>query len=132
MLNYLAGIRARTGNNPVRIRIGGNRCGLVIGPTDSDQLGHVNSADSSPYIDTASSPMVQLQVGNFNANDQPVTYNPLLWTVMSAVSKSVNGVNYLISAHLLTLPDLFAQFVLQTCLLESPRTPVLPTTSGTS
>ncbi|KAJ7806106.1 glycoside hydrolase family 79 protein [Mycena olivaceomarginata] len=87
MLNYLAGIRARTGNNPVRIRIGGN------------------SADSSPYIDTASSPMVQLQVGNFNANDQPVTYNPLLWTVMSAVSKSVNGVNYLINVPLGITPN---------------------------
>ncbi|KAF7340105.1 Glyco-hydro-79C domain-containing protein [Mycena venus] len=87
MLNYLANIRARTGNNPVRIRIGGN------------------SADSSPYFDTASSPMVQLQQGNFNANDQPVTYNSLLWQVMASVSKSVNGVSYVINVPLAIAPN---------------------------
>ncbi|KAK7064745.1 Glyco-hydro-79C domain-containing protein [Favolaschia claudopus] len=87
MLNYLAAIKARLGNNPVRIRIGGN------------------SADSSPYIDTASSPMVQLQAGDFNANDQPVTYNPMLWTVMAAVSKSINGVAYLINVPLAIAPN---------------------------
>ncbi|KAJ6501515.1 glycoside hydrolase family 79 protein, partial [Mycena vitilis] len=82
MLNYLAGIKARLGANPVRIRIGGN------------------SADSSPYYSTASSPMVQLVPGTFNANDQPVTYNSLLWTVMEQVSKSVSGVSYVINVPL--------------------------------
>ncbi|KAJ6573993.1 glycoside hydrolase family 79 protein [Mycena vulgaris] len=82
MINYLAGIRARTGSNPVRIRIGGN------------------SADSSPYIDQASSPMVQLQPGTFNANDQPVTYNPTVWSVLKEVSKQVNGVTYAINIPL--------------------------------
>ncbi|KAJ7922990.1 hypothetical protein B0H13DRAFT_2655337 [Mycena leptocephala] len=87
MLNYLAGIRARTGGNPVRIRIGGN------------------SADSSPYYDQPSSPMVQLQPGTFNANDQPVTYNPLVWTVMAQVAKSVNGVAYVINVPLGIKPN---------------------------
>ncbi|KAJ7037537.1 hypothetical protein C8F04DRAFT_1092802 [Mycena alexandri] len=87
MLNYLAGIKARTGNNPVRIRIGGN------------------SADSSPYIDASSSPMVQLQAGKFNANDQPVTYNPELWSVMASVAKSVNGVAYVINVPLGIQPN---------------------------
>jgi hypothetical protein len=101
MLNYLAGIRARTGGNPVRIRIGGNRCVSVIKPTVSDQQ-YTNSADSSPYYDQPSSPMVQLQPGTFNSNDQPVTYNPLVWTVMAQVAKSVNGVAYVISTNLIT------------------------------
>ncbi|KAJ7151560.1 hypothetical protein C8R46DRAFT_487773 [Mycena filopes] len=87
MLNYLAGIRARTGGNPVRIRIGGN------------------SADSSPYVDQSSSPMVQLTPGNFNANDQPVTYNPELWSVMAAVANSVNGVAYVINVPLGIQPN---------------------------
>ncbi|KAJ6569623.1 hypothetical protein B0H19DRAFT_1136300 [Mycena capillaripes] len=87
MLNYLSGIRARTGSNPVRIRIGGN------------------SADSSPYFDQPSSPMVQLVPGDFNANDQPVTYNALLWTVMAQVAKSVNGVSYVINVPLGIQPN---------------------------
>ncbi|KAJ7275575.1 hypothetical protein B0H12DRAFT_1087914 [Mycena haematopus] len=87
MLNYLDGIRARTGNNPIRIRIGGN------------------SADTSPYVDTPSSPMVQLQNGTFNANDQLVTYNPLLWTVMASVAQSVNGVSFVINVPLSIAPN---------------------------
>ncbi|KAJ6519298.1 hypothetical protein C8R45DRAFT_950921 [Mycena sanguinolenta] len=87
MLNYLANIRARTGNNPIRIRIGGN------------------SADTSPYIDTPSSPMVQLQNGTFNSNDQLVTYNPLLWTVMASVAQSVNGISFVINVPLSIAPN---------------------------
>lgn len=41
--------------------------------------------------------MVQLQPGTFNANDQPVTYNPELWSVMASVASSVNGVAFVIS-----------------------------------
>ncbi|KAF7377360.1 Glyco-hydro-79C domain-containing protein [Mycena sanguinolenta] len=87
MLNYLANIKARTGNNPIRIRIGGN------------------SADTSPYVDTPSSPMVQLENGTFNSNDQLVTYNPLLWTVMASVAQSVNGVSFVINAPLSVAPN---------------------------
>ncbi|KAJ7640116.1 hypothetical protein B0H17DRAFT_1216725 [Mycena rosella] len=87
MVNYMAGIRARTGSNPLRLRIGGN------------------SADSSPYIDTASSPMVQLQPGDFNANDQPVDYNPMIWSVLSEVSKQVNGISYAINIPLGIQPN---------------------------
>ncbi|KAJ7456464.1 glycoside hydrolase family 79 protein [Mycena latifolia] len=84
MINYLAGIRARTGSNPLRLRIGGN------------------SADSSPYIDQASSPMVQLQPGQFNANDQPVDYNPTIWQVLAEVSKQAGGTAYVINIALNT------------------------------
>ncbi|KAJ7226050.1 hypothetical protein GGX14DRAFT_423589 [Mycena pura] len=87
MLNYLAGIRARTGGNPMRIRIGGN------------------SADSSPYESEASSPMVALQAGNFNSNDQPVTYNSMLWSVMANVSNSVGGVAFVINIPLAIQPN---------------------------
>ncbi|KAF8213714.1 hypothetical protein K438DRAFT_1661955 [Mycena galopus ATCC 62051] len=87
MINYLNGIRARTGSNPVRIRIGGN------------------SADTSPYVDTASSPMVQLQNGTFNANDQLVTYNPLLWTVMASVAQSVDGISFVVNVPLSIAPN---------------------------
>jgi hypothetical protein len=87
IINYLAGIRARTGSNPVRLRIGGN------------------SADDSPYIDQASSPMVQLEPGTHNANDQSVDYNPTLWNVLAAVDKQVNGVAYLINIPLAVQPN---------------------------
>ncbi|KAJ7171838.1 glycoside hydrolase family 79 protein [Mycena crocata] len=87
ILNYLAGIRARTGSNPVRLRIGGN------------------SADSSPYLTEAASPMVQLQGGDHNANDQPTDYNPTLWKVLAEVSKSVGGVAYLINIPLALQPN---------------------------
>ncbi|KAJ7071547.1 hypothetical protein C8F01DRAFT_439878 [Mycena amicta] len=88
MLNYLAGIRVRTDSKePVRIRIGGN------------------SADSSPYYPDSSSPMVQLVPGNYNFNDQPVTYNSLLWSVLSDVSKSIGGVSYVINIPLAIFPN---------------------------
>ncbi|CAK5265470.1 unnamed protein product [Mycena citricolor] len=87
MLNYMGGVRARSGSNPTRIRIGGN------------------SADSSPYYSQASSPMVQLVPGTYNANDQPVTYNSMLWSVMADVSKSVGGVAYVINVPLALPPN---------------------------
>ncbi|KAJ7480122.1 hypothetical protein B0H11DRAFT_2026611 [Mycena galericulata] len=87
MLNYLAGIRARMGSNPIRLRIGGN------------------SADDSPYISELASPMVQLENGTFNDNDQTVTYNQGLWQVLAAVSKSINGASYLINIPLAIPPN---------------------------
>ncbi|KAJ7139552.1 hypothetical protein C8R44DRAFT_764761 [Mycena epipterygia] len=87
MLNYLAGIRARTGSNPLRLRIGGN------------------SADDSPYVEPAASPMVQLQSGTFNANDQSVDYNPTIWQVLAQVAKEVDGVAYLINIPLAITPN---------------------------
>lgn len=78
MINYLAGIRAQTGSKNVRLRIGGN------------------SADSSHYNASQTNPMVSLTDPTANANDQPVTYGSMLWSVMRNVSDTVNGVEYLI------------------------------------
>ncbi|KAF7306443.1 Glyco-hydro-79C domain-containing protein [Mycena indigotica] len=88
ILNYLGAIRARTAaKDPIRIRIGGN------------------SADSSPYFSPSASPMVQLVPGNYNFNDQPVTYNSMIWSVMSGVSKSIGGVAYAINIPLAIFPN---------------------------
>ncbi|KAJ7748495.1 glycoside hydrolase family 79 protein [Mycena maculata] len=87
MLNYLAGIRVRTGSNPVRLRIGGN------------------SADDSPYISELATPMVQLENGTFNDNDQSVVYNQNLWKVLAEVSQTVDGVAYLINIPLAIPPN---------------------------
>ncbi|KAJ7207135.1 glycoside hydrolase family 79 protein, partial [Mycena pura] len=87
MLNYLAGIRARTGSNPVRVRIGGN------------------SADISPYDSQPASPMVALLPGNFSFDDQPATYNAMLWSVMADVATSVGGVAYVINIPLAIPPN---------------------------
>lgn len=77
-MTYLAGIRARTGNNPLRIRVGGN------------------SMDSSTYIPSQTSPMVQLSNVAANANNQLANYGPLLWDVMKKVADDLGGAEYLV------------------------------------
>jgi hypothetical protein len=58
MINYLAGIRALTGDVPVRIRVGGN------------------SADISTYVESQTSPMAVLNNPNAIADDQRVNFGP--------------------------------------------------------
>ncbi|KAJ7198927.1 glycoside hydrolase family 79 protein [Mycena rebaudengoi] len=87
MTNYLATIKARMGNNPVRLRIGGN------------------AVDSSPYLTQESSPMIQLEGGEHNANDQSAIYNSMLWKVMAQVSKNMGGASYVIGLPLVTPPN---------------------------
>ncbi|KAF5392638.1 hypothetical protein D9757_002134 [Collybiopsis confluens] len=71
MLNYLGQIRSRTGS-PVRIRVGGN------------------SADTSTYVQSQTSPMLALTDPNANSNNQPVNYGPMLWEVMGKVADETN------------------------------------------
>lgn len=78
VVNYLAALRSRVGSKPLRIRIGGN------------------SMDSSNYVPSQTSPMVQLIDNAPNPNDQPVNYSPILWDVMDKVSSDIGGANYLI------------------------------------
>lgn len=78
LINYLTALRSRTDNNPLRMRIGGN------------------SLDSSTYDSSLASPMIQITSGPVNANDQPVTYGPVLWDVLDKVSSDIGGAYYLI------------------------------------
>ncbi|KAF8204822.1 glycoside hydrolase family 79 protein [Pholiota molesta] len=82
MVNYLTALRSRTDNNPLRMRIGGN------------------SLDSSTYDSSLASPMIQITSGPVNANDQPVTYGPVLWDVLDKVSSDIGGAYYLIGLSL--------------------------------
>lgn len=82
IINYLAALRSRVGSKPLRIRIGGN------------------SMDSSIYVPSQTSPMVQLMANAPNTNDQPVNYSPLLWDVMDKVSSDIGGANYLLGLSL--------------------------------
>ncbi|KAG5652420.1 hypothetical protein H0H81_005068 [Sphagnurus paluster] len=81
VLNYLAGIRSRTGNNPLRLRIGGN------------------SMDSSVYVPWQATPMLQLTPYASNFNNQPVNYGSLLWDVLKKVSDDLTGAEYLIGVE---------------------------------
>ncbi|KAF9534711.1 glycoside hydrolase family 79 protein [Crepidotus variabilis] len=82
-VTYLNNLRSRVSNNPVRIRIGGN------------------SMDTSKYISTQKSPMIQrIGTAAASADNQPVNYGPVLWDVLSKVSTSVGGVNYLVGLSL--------------------------------
>ncbi|KAF8076570.1 glycoside hydrolase family 79 protein [Lyophyllum atratum] len=83
VMNYLSGIRSRTGNNPLRLRVGGN------------------SMDSSVYVPEQTSPMVEMKQNAANANNQPATYGPMLWDVMKKVADDVGGAEYLIGLSLL-------------------------------
>ncbi|KAG6833918.1 hypothetical protein H0H87_007929 [Tephrocybe sp. NHM501043] len=78
VLNYLSAIRSRTGNNPLRLRVGGN------------------SMDSSVYVPELTTPMLQFTQSAANANNQPVNYGPMLWEVMKKVADDVGGAEYLI------------------------------------
>ncbi|TFK43725.1 glycoside hydrolase family 79 protein [Crucibulum laeve] len=83
MMTYLSALRSRTGSNPLLLRVGGN------------------SMDSSTYVPTQGSPMLQLQSGPANSNNQPVNYGPVLWDVMNKVSNDLNGTKYLVGLSLL-------------------------------
>ncbi|KAJ7102447.1 hypothetical protein B0H15DRAFT_814656 [Mycena belliarum] len=41
--------------------------------------------------------MVQLRPGKYNANDQPVDYNPTIWSVFKEVAEQVGGAAYVIN-----------------------------------
>lgn len=82
VMNYLSAIRSRTGNNPLRLRVGGN------------------SMDSSVYVPGQSSPMLQMLQTAANANDQAVNYGPMLWDVMKKIADGVGGAEYLIGLSL--------------------------------
>ncbi|GLB33972.1 putative glycosyl hydrolase family 79 C-terminal beta domain containing protein [Lyophyllum shimeji] len=82
VMTYLSAIRSRTGNNPLRLRVGGN------------------SMDSSVYVPGQASPMVQMIQTAANANDQAVDYGPVLWDVMKKVADGVGGAEYLIGLSL--------------------------------
>ena len=60
VINYLQQIRSRTGSQPVRVRVGGN------------------SAETSTYIPTLGSPMIQITkpATGSNEDNQPVDYGP--------------------------------------------------------
>lgn len=52
--------------------------------------------DSSNYVPSQSSPMVQLIDNATNPNDQPVNYSSILWDVMDKVSSDIGGASYLL------------------------------------
>jgi len=83
IVNYLSTLRSRVGSGPLRIRIGGN------------------SMDSSNYIPSQGSPMIQMLGNAANSNDQPVNYGPGLWDVMDKVASDIGGASYLIGLSLL-------------------------------
>ncbi|KAG6903474.1 hypothetical protein C0995_005497 [Termitomyces sp. Mi166 len=86
ILNYLSAIRGRTGDSPLRLRVGGN------------------SMDSSVYMPELATPMLQNTSTAANANNQPVNYGPMLWKVMKKVADDIGGAEYLIGV-LLKLND---------------------------
>ena len=55
--------------------------------------------DSSIYVPSQTSPMVQLMANAPNDNDQPVNYSPILWDVMDKVSSNIGGANYLLGLY---------------------------------
>jgi hypothetical protein len=81
VISYLAALRSRVGSKPLRIRIGGN------------------SMDSSNYVPSQTSPMIQLIDNATNVNDQPVNYSPILWDVMDKVSTDIGGASYLLGLY---------------------------------
>ncbi|KAF7348518.1 Glycoside hydrolase family 79 protein [Mycena venus] len=94
MVNYIAGIRARTGDASVRLRIGGN------------------SADSSIYVESQTSPMAVPNGQNANADDQSINYGPVLFEALAKMGQMAGGADYLFSVPLLnpngTIPKLVA------------------------
>ncbi|KAJ7098333.1 hypothetical protein C8R44DRAFT_888957 [Mycena epipterygia] len=82
MVNYLAGIRARTGDSSVRVRIGGN------------------SADSSTYLESQTTPMAVLNNPHANSDDESVNYGPAIWAALAKVAQMAGGVDYLIGMSL--------------------------------
>lgn len=81
VISYLAALRSRFGSKPLRIRIGGN------------------SMDSSIYVPSQTSPMVQPIGVAANDNDQPVNYSSILWDVMDQVSSDIGGASILLGLY---------------------------------
>ena len=74
--NYFANIQARA-RKPLRLRIGGNSMDdSIFNPSQTDMI-------------TFTSPAA-------NINDQPVTYGPSLYDVLSEVGTRIGGAQYLI------------------------------------
>lgn len=74
--NYFKNIKDRAGN-PLRVRIGGN------------------SMDDSIYNANQSN-MINFTTVAANINDQPVSFGPVLFDVLSSISNATGGVEYLI------------------------------------
>ncbi|KAF5322886.1 hypothetical protein D9619_000627 [Psilocybe cf. subviscida] len=83
VLNHLAALRSRTGDDPIRIRVGGN------------------SMDSSVYVPSQTTPMIQRVASPSNSDNQPVNYGPMVWDVLKQVSLDVGGASFLIGLSLL-------------------------------
>lgn len=56
--------------------------------------------DDSSYVPTQTTPMLQLIAGDFNFDDQPVQYGPVLWDVLATVGSDIGGAVYLIGHYL--------------------------------
>ena len=79
VLNYLSALRARGGDRPLRLRLGGN------------------SMDSSTYV-PGQQQIIQFTDPTANVNDQPVTYGSALFDLMKASSDKIGGSQWLIGA----------------------------------
>ena len=77
VVRYLSELRARSGGQPMRVRLGGN------------------SMDSSTYIPDQQDILVFTDP-TANINDQPVDFGPQLFDVMKGMSDSIGGAEYLI------------------------------------
>lgn len=98
IINYLSLLQSRVGNNPLRIRIGGN------------------SMDSSVYVPTQTSPMTQSINNSSDSNDQPVNFGPVLWDVLDQVGSSIGGATYLIGTffkihYIFQSPFMWSRFI---------------------
>lgn len=87
MLNYLAALRSRTQDHPLRLRIGGN------------------AMDVSTYVPNQKTPMLErthLEMANYQA----ANFGPLLFDVLNAVADNItkagtggDGANYLFGVY---------------------------------
>ncbi|EPQ59016.1 hypothetical protein GLOTRDRAFT_70128 [Gloeophyllum trabeum ATCC 11539] len=70
---FLAYLAALSSTAPLRLRLGGN------------------SMDDSSFLPAQSSPLINFTNPQANANDQPVTFGPPLFALLSTVAGSVRG-----------------------------------------
>ena len=80
VINYLTALRARTGSNPVRLRLGGN------------------SMDSSVYVPDQAQ-LIQFTDPDAEKDDQPVTYGKVLFNLMKEASDKSGGAQWLIGKY---------------------------------
>ncbi|KAJ8523477.1 hypothetical protein ONZ45_g109 [Pleurotus djamor] len=78
VMNYLRAFRSRTGNLPLRLRVGGN------------------SMDVSTYDPSQQTPMIRLLNSSENPDRIPANFGPALWQVMNKVADDVGGAQYLV------------------------------------